>query len=223
MSTLGTIGLIGNALGGGIEAYGAQVQSHKARKFAREQSATVYQRSVADMRAAGLNPNAIFGNGGGSPGAPAQGSFANEFAGASRLGDELGKAYTKGQEATALEAQARIAQSSAKAVESDTELKLAENSAYRIALNTDVGKVGAITQRYGSLGAVGEVMGKLGLGNLLGGESSSKSLAATTARENAINEVLERHAPRVPYFGPVSSEQRGSPKPDGERFRRRGK
>lgn len=223
MSTIGTIGLIGNALGGGIEQYGASLQSHKARKFAREQSATVYQRSVADMKAAGLNPAAIFGSGGGSPGGPAQGEFTNQFQGASRLGDELGKAYTRGEEATALQAQARIATASARAAESDTDLKLAENSAYRAAINTDVGKVGAITQRYGSLGGAGEVMGRLGIGNVLGGESSSKSLASSEARAKAIDEVLSRHAPRVPYFGPESSEQRGSPKPDGERFRRRGK
>lgn len=166
-------------VGGGLEAHGAAVQSHKGRKFAREQSATVYQRSVADMKAAGLNPNAIFGSGGGSPAPVAQGGYSNQFQGAGAVGDSMGRSLSKGEEYAMLQAQARIAQANARQAESNADLTMAENSAYRNALNTDAGKVGAVTQRYGSIGGVGEVTGRLGIGNALGGENSASSLRRT--------------------------------------------
>lgn len=198
MSALGVLGLVGNLGGSGIEAYGASLQSHKARRFAREMMSTQYQTAVRDMRAAGLNPNAIFGSGGGStPGMPV-GMQSNIFEGAGELGDQVAKSFTRGDEAVALKAQADIARSNARAAESDADLKLAENSAYMKALSTDGGKLGAIEGRYGKLGAAGEVMGNLGLGNVLGGEASAKSVKRREETRDEVNAELRSDYKNLP-------------------------
>lgn len=192
-AALPVLGLVGNLLGGGIEQYGAAVQSHRGRQFAREMASTQYQRAVADMKAAGLNPMAIFGNGGGSPAATPPGDFSNNPGrAAARLGDEITGAFSKGDAAVALKAQADIARSNARAAESEADLKVAENSAYQAALATDAGRVGAVTQRYGSLGGAGEVMGKLGVGNVLGGEHSAKSTRTSEQNAKIANQEADR-------------------------------
>ena len=198
MSALGVLGVLGPAIGGGIEAYGASLQSHKARRMAREMASTQYQTAVRDMRAAGLNPMAIFGNGGGSTPGLAQQPYANPFEGAGEVGEGLAESFTKGDVAVSKEAAGRIAQANAKAAESDADLKLAENSAYKAALSTDAGRLGAVQGRYGSMGAAGEVMGMLGIGNALGGESSARSTKGSNDRKAAIDKAVEQWAPRVP-------------------------
>lgn len=164
----------GNLIGGIIDYYGAAAQSHRGRQFAREMSSTQYQRAVTDMKAAGLNPLAVFGGGGGSPAAVPPGDFSarSNF---SRVGSDAVEGWSKAQAAVALEAQSKIYQANAKVAESEAEVKLAENSALGQVLKTDAGKLGFVRTRYGSLGAAGEVMGQLGLGNVLGGESSARS------------------------------------------------
>lgn len=200
MSALGAIGVVGNLLGGGIEQWGAAVQSHRGRQFAREMAGTQYQRAVADMKAAGLNPMAIFGNGGGSPAGVAQGEFSNPGSAARGLGDELVKGFSQGAVNEALKAQADIARASARSAESDADLKLAENSALRAALDTDAGRMGAVNRRYGTLGTVGEVLGTFGLGNLLGGEASAKSVADHEALKSAgLNAVIGKPQKKKEY------------------------
>lgn len=199
MSALGVVGVLGNLLGGGLEQYGAAVQSHRGRQFAREMAGTQYQRAVADMKAAGLNPMAIFGNGGGSPAAVAQGSFSNPAEGASRLGDELVKGFSVGAQNDALRAQADIARATARATESEADLKLAENSALRAALDSEGGRLGLINQRYGTLGAAGEVLGGVaaGAGNVLGGDHSAKSVAAHESAKEVVKGPPSRDRLRV--------------------------
>lgn len=206
MSALGVVGVLGNLLGGGLEQYGAAVQSHRGRQFAREMAGTQYQRAVADMKAAGLNPMAIFGNGGGSPAGIAGGEYANPAAGASRLGDEVVKGFSVGAANEALRAQADIARASARQAESEADLKIAENSALRSALDSEPGRAGLVNQRYGTLGAAGEVIGTIGLGNVLGGESSAKRLS-----ERVVEEPLQDVKGPSKRRGPGQSEIREAP------------
>lgn len=184
------IGGGGNLLGGIIDYYGAAAQSHRGRQFAREMASTQYQRAVADMKAAGLNPLAIFGNGGGSPAAVPQGDFSarSNF---SNAGSGFVEGWSKGEAQVALQAQSKIAQANARVAESDADVKLAENSALMQALRTPWGPTAVVHERYGKLGAAGEVLGSLGIGNWLGGENSARS----SARNQVLNEALaEREA-----------------------------
>ena len=73
--------LLSTAVGGALSYYGAKKTNEMQQKLAREQmgfqermSNTAYQRSMQDMRAAGLNPILAFNQGGASspPGAQAQ-------------------------------------------------------------------------------------------------------------------------------------------------------
>lgn len=96
-------GLLGGAIGGIASAITTAVQSKKQRKFASYQaqlnrdfqerlSSTAYQRSVADLRKAGLNPILAYQQGGASTpaGATATSSIADQ-AGAIARGAEVGK------------------------------------------------------------------------------------------------------------------------------------
>lgn len=98
-------GVLSSIIGGGFQYYGAKRQNEMNRKINREQMAfqqasnreqmdfqermsnTAYQRTVADMRAAGINPMlAVFQGGASAPGgassAGAGTPAVNEFGGA---------------------------------------------------------------------------------------------------------------------------------------------
>lgn len=91
---MGVLGSVLGAVTGGI--FGA-IDSHNARKAAREQmafqermSSTSHQREVEDLRAAGLNPLLSYGNGASTP---VGASWGSDYSGAVSSGMNTANAY----------------------------------------------------------------------------------------------------------------------------------
>lgn len=175
---------------GGLAGVAGGLWTSKANQdFAEEMASTQYQRAVHDMKAAGLNPNAVFGSGGGTPAAAPGGQATNPGTGFGEEGlmssassligmrkdladTDQTKALTGATEAKADEqrASARIAQSQAEVVER-------ENTAYKKTLDTTAGKTLSSLGKLGLNPSVllsGLTSAAKGIGSFFGGYSSAR-------------------------------------------------
>jgi len=139
------------------------------QEFAEEMASTQYQRATADMKAAGLNPMAVYGSGGGSPAAAPGGQATNPVGAGSSAQGVI--AFKQGlAQVDKTEAEAKVANSQADVI-------TAENSAVKTALSSEAGKAAAVGKRYqsnGWLGGAGAVAG-YGAGAGWGGKASAKA------------------------------------------------
>lgn len=146
--------------------------NYQNREFAEEMAGSQYQRAVADMKQAGLNPNAVFGSGGGSPAASPGGQSTNPVQG--QLGSsakslvDIASALNQNEQ---IKATTKVTE--AKADEVKANAKMAENEAKVSDLNTKAdttlmssvgGKILRGFKEYGAP-AIGSM---LGIGNLFG-------------------------------------------------------
>jgi len=118
MVSPGMYDLAGSIISGGLNYFGAQAANRANKKMAREQMAfqqessreqmdfqermsnTAYQRSMQDMRQAGLNPILAYNLGGASSPSGAQSAGAT-----AQMQNELGSAVSSAQDARRLQAE----------------------------------------------------------------------------------------------------------------------
>lgn len=187
------LGLAG--LGTMAATAGGLYTNRENQNFAEEMSSTAYQRSVNDMRNAGLSPNAIFGSGGGSPASSPGGQQENAFAPFQNLAASaqqavgINNAMKEGERIEAgtelTKAQADINKSNAKVAASEAEIATRENTAYKKALDTPYsgGIIGGLRKYFGGgmsslVGSAANAIGR-GFGNPFGGKSSAKGTPVT--------------------------------------------
>lgn len=183
-------------LGGLTSTLGGIWTNKENQKFAEEMAGSQYQRAVADMKQAGLNPNAVFGSGGGSPASSPGGQMDNPVSG--DMGNFLSSAKQGVDikaglsEADKIEAEAKIAKSNADVI-------TRENSAYKTALETEPGKAAATFKKYqgsgipGWLGGAGAVAG-YGAGSGWGGIVTGKDAATLDSPGKAFGAWLQQNA-----------------------------
>lgn len=164
--------------------------NYKNQEFAEEMASTQYQRAVADMKSAGLNPNAVFGSGGGSPNAAPGGQSTNPVEGGgigSSIGQiigarkELATTDVLKQEKENKKATADVTKANAKIANSNAEVIEKENTAYKKALEAPGGELNATAKKYGGndavSGGIRTMTNALGsIGNSFGGTSAAKQL-----------------------------------------------
>lgn len=150
-------------------------------KFAEEMASSQYQRAVNDMKQAGLNPNAVFGSGGGSPAAAPGGQGGTAMSGEGLSGIvntakdisaiKALNAETQNKEAQnkLIQAQTSTANATAKATEAAAEVSAKSDKAYAKSLDNPLLKTVDTFKKYIPLDrAVSWI------GSAFGGRSSAK-------------------------------------------------
>lgn len=165
-------------------------------KFAEEMASSQYQRAVADMKAAGLNPNAMFGGGGGAPASAPGGQSGSAMGGGGLLSTareavdinkqaqeteriKAGTENTK-QENKLLQAQTASAQANAKAQSAAAEVSSKSDTNYAKSLDSALLKTVDTFKRYVPLDKLIS-----GIGSAFGGRSSAKQSTAGAAASMA--------------------------------------
>lgn len=193
-------------LGGLTTTLGGIWTNKRNQEFAEEMAGSQYQRAVADMKSAGLNPNAVFGSGGGSgaaaPGGQATNPMASDFGGfgnflsTAKQGVEIKAGLS---EADKIEAESQIARSNADVIKK-------ENSAYKAALDTEAGKAATVYKKYAGNGPPGWLAGAgamagYGAASGWGGIVSGKDAATLDSPAKRFGAWLQSNADsgRGPY------------------------
>ncbi|WNK13370.1 MAG: DNA pilot protein [Microvirus sp.] len=200
------------------------------QEFAEEMASTQYQRAVADMKAAGLNPMAVFGSGGGSPAAAPGGQMENPVAGGgltnimntakSAVEVQQGLANKDLAEATAQKAKAETAntkeatevtkaaaltgRANAKLAANAADISDKETSAKKIVIDSPSGKFLHGLETYG----LGPIKALLGAGTLMGKGPSIPWGGVSSAKEATQSESEKRMA-RANATHAYTQSQRG--------------
>lgn len=145
------------------------------QEFAEEMASTQHQRAVADMKAAGINPMAVYGSGGGGSGAAAPGGQATNPISAGSSAQSV-ISFKKGL------AEVEKSEAEAKAATSNADVVTRENSAYKSTLDTDLGKGAAAMKKYGG-GGPAAWLGTAGAGAAYGQGSGWGGRASAKASE----------------------------------------
>lgn len=127
----GLIGAAGSYLGTQSQNSANAAQSQAQMDFQREMSGTAYQRAVADMQKAGLNPMLAYSQGGASTPAGAMAQMQNVLGSAATSGTHayqtVANANNAIQQNKNLEAQVQLIDNQSDNVRADTLNKLDEN------------------------------------------------------------------------------------------------
>lgn len=198
-------------LEGAINTAGGIWTNKQNQEFAEEMAGSQYQRAVADMKAAGLNPNAVFGSGGGSPASSPGGQMSNPMdtggglmsnaKGVIDMRQGLAQTEQTTQNTEVAKAAADFQRANAKIAHSNADVIEKENSAYKKVLGESGGQLAAANKKYGGGGWVGKLAGDIGLttgaaAGSFGGAASAKS--AGSWLQNAIGEKNPGAGPNFP-------------------------
>ncbi len=120
-------------------------EAQKSRDFSERMSSSAYQRAIADMKAAGLNPSLAFSQGGASTPSSASASAASAHAGRSGEGwREIGNILTSllggafRVATTSMIGEAQMAQTLARSNSAYQVAQMRSDNAYEVALSRDL-------------------------------------------------------------------------------------